>query len=158
MITEQQFIHTIRRSRQLSDANQNNTRDQWALFASFWQDSATLRRMADELGAGYQKLAKWSRAGAVIEAGVFDRDCDKSQEFLVQLSYFDPAEWDTVAEVGILGDLGPTELRTLRKLKEKLVDTQTHWCPCCDHKGGEWVAVEGAVEYTTDEPADTEAA
>ena len=158
MISEQQFTHTIRRSRQLSDANQNNTRDQWALFASLWQDSVTLRRMAGDLEATTQKLTKWARAGAVIAAGVFDRDCDQSQEFLVQLSYFDPSEWDRVAEIAILGDLGPTELGTLRKLREKLVETQTHWCPCCDHAGGEWAHSTDAVEYVTDETTDSEAA
>ena len=158
MVTEQQYRQIITRSRQLSDANQTNTAGQWLLYASFWQDSTMLRRFAGDLEATTQKLTKWARAGAVIAAGVFDRDCDQSQEFLVQLSYFDPSEWDRVAEIAILGDLGPTELGTLRKLREKLVETQTHWCPCCDHAGGEWAHSTDAVEYVTDETTDSEAA
>lgn len=134
-MNEQQFNQILRRSRQLSDANQSNVAEQWLLWAPLWQDSVLLRKAAGELEATYQKLTKWARAGAVISAGIFDRDCDQSQEFLVQLSYFDPSEWEKMADVAILADLGPSELKVLRDLRDKLRETGTHFCPICEHGG-----------------------
>ena len=150
-MNEQQFRQMLVRSRQLSDANQNNTAEQWLIWAPLWQDSAMLKRASGDLEATYQKLKKWAGAGAVVAAGVFDRDCDKPQEFLYQLSLFDREEWERIAEVAILADLTPTQLTTLRTLRDNLRETNTHWCPCCEHgQFKEWLTdTTGEVGYET---------